>query len=66
MKLREGNLYKSKETGKVFTLRKDYNGVSWYLYCKDEDGVTKTYTFSELTMIDKLNSYYEKYKQKQS
>lgn len=66
MKLREGNLYISRETGKVFTLRRDYNGVSWYLHCRDEDGVTKTHTFSELTMIDKLNSYYEKYKQKQS
>ncbi|MGF9891304.1 hypothetical protein ABEX78_21830 [Priestia megaterium] len=62
MKLRQGDQYKSKETGKIFTLRKDYNGVSWFLYCKDKDGVTKSHTFSALTMVDKLNEHYLKYK----
>ncbi|WP_456363431.1 hypothetical protein [Priestia aryabhattai] len=62
MNLRAGGKYKSIETGKVFTLKRDYNGVSWYLHCRDEDGLTKSFTYSENAMVDILTTHYEKYK----
>jgi len=63
LKLRDGDLYKNKVSGKVFLLRENYNNM-FYLRREKSDGeVTRTFTMTYEEMAGMLTRYFKKVKE---
>ncbi|ARQ95115.1 hypothetical protein FLAPJACK_188 [Bacillus phage Flapjack] len=62
MKLKHGDKYKHKSTGKVYNLNEDYNGL-WYLSRSLVGGLAKTLSSTEQEMVDIIDKWYEKHKE---
>lgn len=58
MKLEHGTKYRQIKTGKIFTLIQDYDGRSWYLSHRSEEGLTKTLSTSSAEMLETINNYF--------
>lgn len=62
LKLRDGDLYENKVSGKVFKLREDYNGM-WYLRTAGNGSVTKTFSMTYEETEGMLTRYFKKVKE---
>jgi len=63
LKLRDGDLYENKVSGKVFKLRENYNSM-FYLRTENKDGeVTRTFTMTYEEMEGMLVRYFRKVKE---
>lgn len=60
IQLRNNDLYRHKENGRIMALKQEYNGIHWYLWCRDDRGVHKTLSVRSERMIEILEKYYEK------
>ncbi len=57
--LNDGDEYRHRETGKVFTLNLDYN-LLWYVSRRDSDGYTKSLSTTIPEIVKVLEEHYEK------